>query len=357
MQRLVLFTSAACCFWLATSATYAVDTLVKKKVGDREQVRISGTVSLITTDEVRIKDNQNKEHVVPVNEVESVRFEQEPRNMFVARGAALRGAYEEAIRMFGEFTDAELNLPAAKEDKNFYIAFATAQLAMTGGEVKVADAQKLLDAFVKASPQSYHMLEASQLLGDLYIMEQKYDDAAKAYDKLIGSSAVGYKMTGSILKGYALLAQNKVDDAQRLFQSVDSMGDSGNPQDVQLRYAAKIGYAGCLGRTNPTEAIKVVDEVIEKTDEDPNLYAKAYNTLGACYTRNKNSKEALLAYLKVDVLYFQSPQEHAEALKNLYQLWNSLTNLPNARDRATESLEKLRARYPSSPQARSLSGS
>ena len=337
MQRLVLFTSAACCFWLATSATYAVDTLVKKKVGDREQVRISGTVSLITTDEVRIKDNQNKEHVVPVNEVESVRFEQEPRNMFVARGAALRGAYEEAIRMFGEFTDAELNLPAAKEDKNFYIAFATAQLAMTGGEVKVADAQKLLDAFVKAS--------------------QKYDDAAKAYDKLIGSSAVGYKMTGSILKGYALLAQNKVDDAQRLFQSVDSMGDSGNPQDVQLRYAAKIGYAGCLGRTNPTEAIKVVDEVIEKTDEDPNLYAKAYNTLGACYTRNKNSKEALLAYLKVDVLYFQSPQEHAEALKNLYQLWNSLTNLPNARDRATESLEKLRARYPSSPQARSLSGS
>jgi tetratricopeptide (TPR) repeat protein len=352
----LLRTGFALGVFIACGATaLAVDTLTKTAPGDGEPVRMSGAIEAIGPEEVQIKDGTGKVHTVSVAEIDSIRYDQEPKTMFLARNAALRGAYDESIRMFEEIKDEDITLPEAKVDKEFYVALSTAHLALTG-EKKLDDAEKLLSGFVAntKNSSSYHILEASQKLGDLLSLMGKHAEAERAYDKLISSRAVGYKMAGSVAKGYSLIAQKKIPEAQRAFDSVQAMGSPDNAQDVQQRHAASLGKATCmaLGGGNLPEAIKVIEDVIAKTQEEATLYAKAYNTLGNCYLSTQNDKEALLAYLRVDVLYNTIPTEHAEALLQLSKLWKKLGNLPNAQDRASDCLTRLKTRYPNSPQAK-----
>jgi len=66
------------------------------------------------------------------------------------------------------------------------------------------------------------------------------------------------------------------------------------------------------------EAVALINDVIAKADpENQELYARAYVALGNCYKAAGKPKDALLAFLEVDLLYPTSPEQHAEALANL----------------------------------------
>jgi hypothetical protein len=60
------------------------------------------------------------------------------------------------------------------------------------------------------------------------------------------------------------------------------------------------------------------------------------------------TKEALLAFLHVDVLYFTTPEAHAEALANLAELWEEVQKP----ERAVKARQVLQERYGSSPWAK-----
>ena len=95
--------------------------------------------------------------------------------------------------------------------------------------------------------------------------------------------------------------------------------------------------------------IKAVDEILAKADpEDVELHARAYNTKGTALRKTGRTKEALLAFLHVDVLYFAVPEAHAEALANLAELWNEL----NRTERAMRARDLLESQYANSPWAR-----
>ena len=66
----------------------------------------------------------------------------------------------------------------------------------------------------------------------------------------------------------------------------------------------------------------MIEQMIQDTDpEQKELQARAYNALGDCYERAGRTKDALLAFLHVDVLYSTVPDAHAEALSHLVKLW------------------------------------
>ena len=78
--------------------------------------------------------------------------------------------------------------------------------------------------------------------------------------------------------------------------------------------------------------------------------ATAYNTLGAAYKKAGKNKEALMAYLRVDVIerYWRSvPDAHAEALANLVDPWTELRQP----DRANKARRALSENYKNSPWA------
>lgn len=98
------------------------------------------------------------------------------------------------------------------------------------------------------------------------------------------------------------------------------------------------------GKLEP--AIEKIDTVIKQADsDDSQLLAEAYNALGASYRASKRPKDALLAYLNVHLVYFNSRQNHIEALENLVELWNE-QHMP---ERANEAAGVLRDRYKRSP--------
>jgi hypothetical protein len=84
---------------------------------------------------------------------------------------------------------------------------------------------------------------------------------------------------------------------------------------------------------------------IDKADpENVPLMARAYNVLGAAQRQLGHTKEALLAFLHVDVLYAGEHDAHAEALSNLADLWEQDHQVERA-DRARKTLME---RYPES---------
>jgi hypothetical protein len=83
-------------------------------------------------------------------------------------------------------------------------------------------------------------------------------------------------------------------------------------------------------------AAKLVREVI-KTTNDKDVKAAGHNTLGYCYFKQNNLKEARWEFLWVDVVYNQDRGEHAKAL---YHLWRIFGDLGEA-ERAQECREAL----------------
>ena len=113
---------------------------------------------------------------------------------------------------------------------------------------------------------------------------------------------------------------------------------------------ATLGKAGALVALKKLdEAIKTVDGFLEKADpEDASLMARAYNILGTAQRRAGRTKEALLAFLHVDVLYAAVHDAHAEALANLADLWDQV----HKTERANRARKTLIEQYPESPWAK-----
>ena len=74
------------------------------------------------------------------------------------------------------------------------------------------------------------------------------------------------------------------------------------------------------------------------------LLAEAYIKKGDCYQALGESKEALIAYLHVDVLFPSEPGLHAEALYHLSNLWGKVQKP----ERGTEARAVLQQQYPDS---------
>ena len=73
------------------------------------------------------------------------------------------------------------------------------------------------------------------------------------------------------------------------------------------------------------------EEYIDKT-ADPALKATAYNLLGDYYRRDpKHQKDALYAYLWVDVIHNQDPIESAKAVSRLAGLFQELRDEERAK--------------------------
>ncbi len=105
-----------------------------------------------------------------------------------------------------------------------------------------------------------------------------------------------------------------------------------------------MGKALCLAKTGKAdEAISILSDIIKKSDPqiDGKLFARAYNALGNCYLEQKRPKEALMAFLETDLLFFSDSDAHAEALSHLAPLWDERGQA----DRATDARNKLRDRY------------
>jgi len=289
---------------------------------------------------------------IPVNTILSIDFEDEPAELKFAKGHIQGGRYAEALESLGKIKEMP-GRAEIKQDVEFYKALATAKLAL-GGSGKIAAAGRTMKAFADANSKSYHYFEAAETVGDLLVAARLYTPAAEYYGRLEKAPWPEYKLRAEAAMGRALLAQGKVAEAAAAFDKVLAAPVPSDPAVKEMvqnqQTLAKLGKAGTLVATKkPDEAIKIVEGILKTADpEDVMLLARAYNVLGAAQRQAGRPKEALLAYLHVDVLYSNFPDAHAEALANLTELWEQV----HKSERANNAKKRLEEEYPDSPWAK-----
>ena len=230
------------------------------------------------------------------------------------------------------------------QDVEFYKALCAAKLAL-GGTGSKAEAGRSMLLFEKAHKNSFHYFEACEMLGDLLVSLGKFDQAETYYNKLAEAPWPEYKMRAGLLSGRALLGQKEFGRATAKFDEVlEQRGDGKEAERSKM--AASLGKATAIAGAGKTaDAIKLIDDIIAKADpENQELHARAYDALGNCYLAAGKKKDAIVAFLHVDLLYSRYPEQHAEALANLATLFAE----EGKADRANQARAALKEKYPTS---------
>lgn len=307
----------------------------------------SGNVTDMSPLEVTVDKGSSGAQRVPVNEINTIVFHGEPAVLTQARVNARNGGYATALEALEKIDLSEVDREFIRQDIEFYKAMCEGKLAL-GGRGEIAEAGRALNGFVRSYPQNFHYLEAAEVMGDLLMAGNRFDSAQKQYAELAKTPWPEYKMRAAVLVARTLQAQDKHAEAVAEFDKVLQMSDDG-PEVEQQKLAATLGKAESLAvMGNVDEAVGMIERVIQDADpEQKQLQARAYNALGKCYEQAGMTKDALLAFLHVDVLYNTVPEAHAEALYHLVPLWESI----GQSERSREARQTLREQYGSSQRA------
>ncbi|MBN1589223.1 MAG: tetratricopeptide repeat protein [Pirellulales bacterium] len=327
-------------FLSSASASAVADTVTKKN-----KKTVLGQVSAMSNREVTVKRGTAKT-VVPAGEIRTIVYDGEPKSLSLARASVAHGQYEDALKALSQIDTSKIHRKAIVADVEFYKALAAARLALRG-EGKIVEAGTQMAQFVKAHHGNYHWYEANRIVGDLLVVSRLYGPAVQYYTTLADAPWLSARLRAAVGIGRAEMAAGKIDEAAASFQKAIEMSSAGtkttDADALEQKKLAQIGKARCLAAQGKLDdALKMTQEIIDQADpEDVLLNARAYNALGTALRKAGKPQDALLAFLHVDILYFNSPEEHAEALANLAELWGEV----HQTDRAIRAQETLRTRY------------
>jgi tetratricopeptide (TPR) repeat protein len=318
--------------------------LAEEKITRKRDKPLSGEVSAVSKTEVTVKVKTPKEDTikVPANEIQSIAWTGDTPDVGVARSDENGGKYQKAIDGYQKALQAGKSSNAlAKADLEFGVARASAKLAL-GEPAKIDDAIKKLEDFRKAQSDYYRFYEAVNYLGQLYSAKKDFIKAKSAFDTLGKAPWKEYQMAAKIASGRLLLNENKLDEAAAEYETVVAMKPEG-PVEESQRQEAVLGKARILiAQKKYEDSLKLLDEVIDKAAaDDSKVNAEAFLRKGDCLREKGDDKDALLAYLHVDVLFASEKPLHAEALFRLSQLWDKVGN----KARADETRDRLRSDY------------
>lgn len=297
----------------------------------------------MTRDKVTI-ETKTSPREIEVHEITRITFKDEPTDLSAGRTQVLQKNYNQALADLKKLDGQKIDRAHIRQDVEFYKALCLCRLALAeGGDKKAASGAML--AFVSKAPQSYHFYEAAELLGDVAMASGNYADAVKYYggpQGLVSSPWNDYQMRANNATGRALIGEKQFEPALEKFTAVMNSAEA-TPEAVRQKNLAHVGRAVCLAETDKVEeAVTLLQDLVNKNDpQDVVLFARLYNALGRCYLKQNKTKEAVMAYLHTDVLFYADADAHAEALYHLSKLWSDV----NKSDRAVAARNTLRERY------------
>lgn len=323
---------------------------IQRKSGGR---RLSGEVTAVSKTEITVKPQSGEAVTIPANDIALITWDDAPPDLSVAISDENGGRLESALARLAKSQEAAKSGPAnVKTDIEFLIARVTARQALVDA-AKRDEAITLLTAFQKAAADSFRYYEAVGYLGQVQLAKGDYAAARAAFDILAQSPWKDFKLAATISNARILSAEGKPDDAVKLYDEV--IASAGNdPAEQARKYEAMVGRArGLATQSNFAEALASLEEVTNKGPADDSaLQAEAYVLEGSCLQGLNRTKEAILAYLHVDVLFAKESAMHAESLYQLSRLWR----LVQHDDRALDAQAKLVASYPNSEWAKKATG-
>ncbi len=294
-----------------------------------------------------------KEERVPANDVARVEWDGEPPGLKTARSAEAAGQLQKALDDYQKAQgEADAKQTDLKTDLEFLIARVTAKMAKADPG-KLDEAIQKLDAYRNAHANTFRYYDTLMLLGDTYMTKGDFANAEPAFKQLEQAPWDDYKMAAKIAEGRLFLKKDSLAQAQTLFQTVANQ-PAKTDAEKSRQFEARLGMATCYQRQNQFEkAASELDQIIKQAPAtDAKTMAEAYLRKGDNLLAAGQKKDALLAYLHVDVLFSSEKDLHAEALYHLASLWTEVAQ-PG---RAADARAKLATDYPNSEWAKKLAG-
>ena len=324
---------------LVAAATDSAFAQLDKVFGPKG-IPVSGTITAMSPEKVTI-DVQGNPRDFAVNEIVRLTLGDEPAELTKSRELIQNGQLEQAFDELKNVKTDSITRDVVKQDIDYYRAYCQARLALSGNG-NAATADDAMFAFVRNNRGSYHVYEATELLGNLAVAQGKFDDAAKRFSFLGKAPWPDFRLRATVNEARALSAQKKFPEALEKYNAILESGDT-NPEATRQKMFASVGRAVCLAETGKgEEGVQILEKIIKDNDpKDIALFARTYNALGACHLKAQRSKEARLAYLHVDLLFSADAESHAEALFHLQKLWSEA----NKADRALAARNLLKERY------------
>jgi tetratricopeptide (TPR) repeat protein len=323
-----------------------------RKLKQPKEVTIIGTIQEESAARIRIKPSRGEARTIPVNndlvdveyqvpsllsqdyrkahnqELEFLKPTASPGEKNIALTAAI-DLYQKLYPRLQELS------PPLKDDKiKRHIQFKIAQLLANQAELDSSQMGPAIDklaAFKRDYPDSWQITEATRRLASLYEAKKDWDNALKTYQDLTKTPGVSSEIIQEcdVAMAQVLVRGQKYDQAIAKLTELEKTVPGGTPQAIRLQ----ITKATCLAATNQIDkAIKQLEDIVSKTS-DKDLIAACYNAMGDCY-RNANPPQpraAMWDYLYVDMIYSQSPKEHAKAVFHLSRLFREFNDEKRAK--------------------------
>ncbi len=179
----------------------------------------------------------------------------------------------------------------------------------------LVEARRAYEDAAKAEPRGRLAPHAIRGGGLCFMEEGKALAAGGEFAKLVGGDyGDEWVLRGKLLRARLLSRTGKHDDARKLCEEVRVVAEKAN-RPVLTRSARIARSEVLLAAGEYAQAREIFYEIAREADErDAKTKARAYNAIADCFLGEKKTREALLAYLRVRVLYFEASDELPRAL-------------------------------------------
>lgn len=325
---------------IAVGPLLAADVITRKST----KTPASGTITGSTADGVTIKRGK-KEETVPADDIVKIKWDGEPLRLNLSRSKEASGGLKEALEGYtAALKDSKATKKNLRTDLEYLIARTTAKMALADPDQRDT-AIKLLSAFRSANSRNFRNYEALFFLGRVYTAKKDFAKAEEAYTQMQQAKSNDYKMAGQIALARVQLAKGDVEPALQSFDKVIAI-PAKTPGELARRHEALLGKATCLMKQQQyDQAVAALDQVIDLVSpQETQIQAEAFLRQGDCLQAQGKFKNAILAYLHVDLLFAKERTLHAEALYHLSKLWPRV----DQPDRGGDARAKLASEYPNS---------
>ena len=308
--------------------------------------RINGTITEISRTEVVVTlASKNKAPIrIPANDIKEIKWDKEPPKLTLTRAAERKKLYEKALDEYKKhYENSGGSQKRLRTDLTFLIARTTSELAMND-EKLLDDAITLMEKFRKRNPQHYAYYESLVILNKLYLKKNNSEKVLEISKLIATAPWEEYKNSGMLENAYAHLNSGETDQALKLFDKMihEFKSDSSNKQLLR----ATFGKAQCLIAAEKYEkAEEALFQVIDHANSKEHRFlSEVFLVQGKLYRSQKMPKDAILSYLRIDLIFNKDNKAHEEALYWLAVLWKQAGN----ETRSIENSQKLKSKYPDS---------
>ena len=167
MKRAMLIAAA---FWtVSTGTAWPMDQIYTST----SEKPFNGKIISMTATAISF-DGKDGPSEIPANEITRIIFESSPDGLTTAQRDMLHGEYEKAIDALKKETTEDKRRGSGRRDC-FLPRLLHGPVVLSGAADPV-EAGKLMFAFIKNSPNSFHYLKACELMGDICVTLGKFTE-------------------------------------------------------------------------------------------------------------------------------------------------------------------------------------